>query len=137
MNRIKFLKKSLELIVIGGIIFVMSCGKNPLKDDENIQRKKAEIEISNSLHEKEVLLKEIHHRVKNNLQIVSSLFFFQSKQIDDPLMLEMFRDGQNRVKSMALIHEKLYQKKEIFKIVISCIPGRTDWQAHGYSLERG
>ena len=83
---------------------------------ENVQRKKIENDISKSLNEKEVLLKEIHHRVKNNLQIVSSLFFFQSKQVTDPKMLEMFRDGQNRVKSMALIHEKLYQSGDLANI---------------------
>ncbi len=83
---------------------------------ENVHRKKAELEIGKSLHEKEVLLKEIHHRVKNNLQIVSSLFFFQSKQVTDPKVLDMFRDGQNRVKSMALIHEKLYQSGDLANI---------------------
>lgn len=83
---------------------------------ENAQRRKIENDISKSLAEKEVLLKEIHHRVKNNLQIVSSLFFFQSKQVTDPKMLEMFRDGQNRVKSMALIHEKLYQSGDLANI---------------------
>ncbi|MCB9248898.1 MAG: HAMP domain-containing protein [Ignavibacteriales bacterium] len=83
---------------------------------ENDVRKKAEKEISKSLEEKEVLLKEIHHRVKNNLQIVSSLFFFQSKKITDPVTLEMFRDGQNRVKSMALIHERLYQSDDLANI---------------------
>lgn len=84
--------------------------------NENKQRKNVELEISKSLHEKEVLLKEIHHRVKNNLQIVSSLFFFQSKKITDPVTLDMFRDGQNRVKSMALIHEKLYQSGDLANI---------------------
>lgn len=83
---------------------------------ENKFRKDAELAISKSLHEKEILLKEIHHRVKNNLQIVSSLFFFQSKQISDLTTLEMFRDGQNRVKSMALIHEKLYQSGDLANI---------------------
>lgn len=83
---------------------------------ENTQRKKAELEITSSLHEKEILLKEIHHRVKNNLQIVSSLIFFQLKQISDPEMLEMLRDGQNRVKTMALIHERLYQSGDLANI---------------------
>lgn len=83
---------------------------------ENEVRKQAEEKIKKSLDEKEVLLKEIHHRVKNNLQIVSSLFFFQSKKITDPVMLEIFRDGQNRVKSMALIHERLYQTGDLAEI---------------------
>ncbi len=83
---------------------------------ENKARKKIENDISRSLKEKEVLLKEIHHRVKNNLQIVSSLFYFQSKKITDPVTLEIFRDGQNRVKSMALIHEKLYQSGDLANI---------------------
>lgn len=83
---------------------------------ENKEKETAQNKIKSSLKEKEVLLKEIHHRVKNNLQIVSSLFFFQSKTISDPQMLEMFRDGQNRVKSMALIHEKLYQSDDLANI---------------------
>ena len=83
---------------------------------ENKEKEIAQNKIKTSLKEKEVLLKEIHHRVKNNLQIVSSLFFFQSKTISDPQMLEMFRDGQNRVKSMALIHEKLYQSDDLANI---------------------
>ncbi|PID59416.1 MAG: hypothetical protein CR986_05965 [Ignavibacteriae bacterium] len=83
---------------------------------ENAQRKKAEVKIKRSLNEKEILLKEIHHRVKNNLQIVSSLFFFQTKQINDPQMLDLLRDGQNRVKSMALIHEKLYQSSDLANV---------------------
>ncbi|MEO1652611.1 MAG: histidine kinase dimerization/phosphoacceptor domain -containing protein, partial [Bacteroidota bacterium] len=69
-----------------------------------------------SLLEKETLLKEIHHRVKNNLQVISSLFNLQSKIITDPVALEAIRDGQSRVQSMALIHQKLYQSDTLSSI---------------------
>jgi PAS domain S-box-containing protein len=79
-------------------------------------RKEAEKQIKNSLKEKEMLLREIHHRVKNNMQVISSLLYLQSGYIKDKKYLEMFRDSQNRITSMSLIHEKLCRSKDLAKI---------------------
>lgn len=70
-------------------------------------------ELRNALEEKDMLLREIHHRVKNNLQIISSLFFLQSKQIKDETALGIIREGQSRLQVMSLIHQKLYQAEEL------------------------
>lgn len=97
-------------------------------EKEIAEKKSTQEKISKALKEKEVLLKEVHHRVKNNLQIISSMFKLQIEHIEDESVLEIFRDSQNRVKSMAMIHDKLYGSYDSSKI---------DFQEYVKSLIKG
>jgi PAS domain S-box-containing protein len=72
------------------------------------ERKQAEQQVRAALQEKEVLLREIHHRVKNNMQLISSLLNLQASSLNDPAILAQFRDAQDRVRAMARLHERLY-----------------------------
>ncbi|WP_455381578.1 sensor histidine kinase [Salinispira pacifica] len=84
--------------------------------NEIAERRRTESELKRSLEEKEALLKEVHHRVKNNLQVISSLLRLQQQYVSDPASLRAFADSQNRVRSMALVHDLLYRSAEISRI---------------------
>lgn len=101
---------------------------NPIETDGEVKeisclaygitdRKAAQMELLRSLHEKEVLLKEVHHRVKNNLQVISSILSLQTAHVgDDKRILDLLRDSRDRIRSMSFIHESLYQTKDFSSI---------------------
>ena len=92
---------------------------NHLLHQEIIDRKQAETKVRNSLQEKEVLLKEIYHRVKNNLLVVSSMLELQASCIEEPEIIRMFQNSQNRLHSMALVHEQLYRSQNLKELDLS------------------
>jgi PAS domain S-box-containing protein len=114
----------------GHYIWVESLG-NPLFDEENQYKgvvfsmtdihslKVAEENFRTSLEEKELLLRELHHRVKNNMQIISSLLSLQTQHIKDERDLKIFESSQNRVKTMSLIHDELYSSEDFSHINLS------------------
>ncbi|TND10123.1 MAG: signal transduction histidine kinase [Bacteroidetes bacterium] len=105
---------------------------------EFFERKKNEEQIEASLREKEVLLKEVHHRVKNNLQVISSLLNLQSSFIEDKAAKGKFYDSIDRIKSMALLHEMLYRSKDLSGIRLQdYLDNLVDSLLNSYSLVKG
>lgn len=105
-------------LLIGVVIFYQIKTK---RITQAYRRQKAEVIeqrdiIARSLEEKEVLLKEIHHRVKNNLQLVSSLLQLQSNKFEDELVIKALEEGQGRIQSMAMIHQMLYENEDLTHI---------------------
>jgi len=124
------IRDSLFFLVISSILFnvlfiYLSNVENHIIDlnnelSEDLRKlTQAEEKVRESLKEKEVLMKEMHHRVKNNMVMVSSLLSLQSAQVDDKHYRAMFNDSINRINTMASIHEKLYQSEELSKIIFS------------------
>jgi PAS domain S-box-containing protein len=109
-----------------GSEFPVEIGLNPLNTNAGMMvlsaivditaHKRAEEAMKTTLREKEVLLKETHHRVKNNLQIISSLLDLQTSTLRDPRVLQSVQESQHRIRSMALIHEKLYQSPDLAEV---------------------
>jgi two-component system, sensor histidine kinase PdtaS len=119
-------KGAMALAVLSGILALLFYNRFRLKKktSEALAIKNSEIEkqkavIEASLLEKETLLREIHHRVKNNLQIISSLLNIQSDNISDPSVLSSIREGQSRVQAMSLIHQNLYQSEHLSNVDIT------------------
>lgn len=100
-------------------------------------RKQAEAQLQASLREKEALLKEIHHRVKNNLQIVYSLLRLQRRKLKDQIAANALLESQNRIEAIALIHEKLYQSEDLSRINLAeYVPSLITNLLSTYNVER-
>jgi PAS domain S-box-containing protein len=101
---------AIRIISIGGNLY------QSVRVTDITSQKKIELQIQSSLNEKEILLSEIHHRVKNNLAVISGLLGLQSAYVEDEKAKKLFEESRNRIHSMALIHDRLYQHETLAKI---------------------
>lgn len=109
-----------------GSEFPVEIGLNPLETEEGAmvlasivditERRRAQQKLENALLEKTVLLNEVHHRVKNNLQVISSLLNLQATHVSDPRLRSILNESQSRVRAMALTHQLLYERKDYSRI---------------------
>lgn len=115
------LKNLIFIVIIIFILLLLLLGIYHFRKSkkQNKTLKEQQQLVSNSLEEKELLLKEIHHRVKNNLQVISSLLNLQNNAIDNPQTKYVINETQNRINAIALVHKKLYQSQNIGKINFS------------------
>lgn len=112
--------------------------KKQLEIPSFLKRKKTEEQLRRSLHEKEILIKEVHHRVKNNMQIISSLLNLQSSTIKDESVRQKINDSISRIKSMAIIHEMLYQNKDLSHVPLKpFLKALISHISSGYKLNKG
>jgi len=118
---------AIETFMVGGEERLYEAHYNPIKTNDKItgiavfsrditEQKRHEEDTLRSLKEKEILLKEVHHRVKNNLQVISSILSLQTSYLKDRGTINLLKECQNRIKTMAFIHESLYQNKDFSEI---------------------
>lgn len=128
-----------------GSEFPVEIGLNPISTAQGVmilasvvditERKEQEESLKATLKEKEVMLSEIHHRVKNNLQIIDSLIAMQLDTMDDAKAIALMLDSQNRIKSMAMIHQILYQSQDFSQVdIASVIKHLVDNLAQSYGV---
>jgi two-component sensor histidine kinase len=123
-------------IILLGIIATLIWRNSIIRKRSNADLRQKNKIIEDNLHEKEILLREIHHRVKNNLQIISSLLSLQSRNVDDSAVKDAMKAGQNRVHSMALIHQNLYQEGDLIGVnTKDYITKLTTSLWHSYNIE--